>query len=200
MCVKVCINWVSQHTVHTCMQTTKQAECHLLDVTTERSVYKEAFLKGQVICCCMHTTPLTAPSPLHHQHHSNLPTALLSMPTTVSTWHSSPQRSSTARPRVFLDTSKVLHVWCVLRIHPLTGERRGCRHEEGVQHDHKLVCMLQHFFEHHGLIEIVKKPMWCTCVSFDVFFSSSGHSAVHLSLLQLIKSVTTRSVYGNIEH
>ena len=59
------------------MQTIQQAELHLLDITTERSVYRTALeTKNQLLP----SSSQMAPSLHHHQRHSDQPTPHLSLP------------------------------------------------------------------------------------------------------------------------
>ena len=65
------------------MQTIKQAELHLLDVTTERSVCQGALEKAKASVVSYFTKDGTfSPPPPGSKH---LPTVLPSLPTTVST-------------------------------------------------------------------------------------------------------------------
>ena len=58
--------------IHTCMQTIRQAELHLLDVTTERSVYREALEKAKSSVVAHFTVDSTfSPPPPAAQRPSN---------------------------------------------------------------------------------------------------------------------------------
>ena len=103
-----------EYTPRLYMQTIKQAELHLLDVTTERSVYRAALetAKASVVTHFTEDGTFSPPSASQRPANNTPIHAHYSFDMAQQVFY--PNDPLQPRPHVLFDTKKVCHLWYVL--------------------------------------------------------------------------------------